>query len=195
MFMYWEMVGPHRFKYREISTFCGTYFYKTDTDSMRYKQLRVKHIRKLLKIVIAVMISMLMAYAIVATVPIYVSYNQHIFMTPLATNLPFFEKDSLKEYIVNMIIQLVLSFYSMCGSFIIVIASSTIIQAIMLVPDLIRFNLLEFQDEWQANGITPKSLAQLRNTFVQLQDYQRCDIYRFESVRFMMYFVLFFVDI
>lgn len=177
--MYWAAVGPKRFKFNSITHFCGNYFYKTNTDSMRYKQLRAEHIINLLKITLVMFSLMMIAYAIFFMIPIYLSYRQHIHVTPFATNLPFFEKDSVTEYIVNMIVQLVLCFVAMCGSYSIVIASCAIIHAIIIVPDLFRFNLLEFQDEWEVNGVTSTLMAQLRNSWIQLQDYQRYDTYFF----------------
>lgn len=176
MFVYWEAVGPHRFKFNAIAKFCGNYFYKTENETLNYERLRVKHVEKLLKIVIVVLFLMLVAYGIVFLVPIYESYHQHSYsITPLAINLPFFEKDSHHEFVVNMMLQLTMASYSLCGNFVIEVASCTINNAIILVPDLIQFNLMEIQDEWEANGITSKSMAQLRNTIVQLQDYHRFD--------------------
>lgn len=174
MLIYWEAIGPHRFKYNAISTFCGTYFYKSATDSMRYKSLRTKHIEKLLQIVFVILSLMIIAYGIAFIIPIYESILEHNRMTPLAINLPFFEKDSYKEYVTNMCIQLTMAAYSLFGTIAVEIGTCTINNAITLVPDLIRFNLLELQDEWHTNGVTTKLMAQLRNTLVQLQDYHRC---------------------
>lgn len=171
--MYWQGIGPQRFKFHSIIHFCGDYFYKTHIESIVYKDLHAQHIKKLINFTLVMLFLMLMAYAIFFIIPIYLSYYQHVHVTPVATNLPFFEKDSLTEYIVNMIVQLILSFVSMCGSYAILIASCAIIHAIMIVPDSVQFSLLEFQDEWEVNGITSTLLAQLRNSFVQLQDFQR----------------------
>lgn len=173
MLIYWEAIGPHRFKYHAISTFCGNYFYKSDTESMRYKHLRAKHIEKLLQIVFVILSLMILAYGIAFIIPIEESFRLHNHMTPLAINLPFFEKDSFKEYITNMILQLTMAAYSLFGTIAVEIGTCTINSAIILVPDIIRFNLLEFKDEWKAKGITSNSIAQLRNTFVQLQDYNK----------------------
>lgn len=173
MLIYWKAIGPHRFKYHAVSTFCGKYFYKSATDSMRYNRLRAKHIDKLVQIVFVILSLMVIAYGIAFIIPIYESIRLHNHMTPLAINLPFFEKDSFKEYVINMCLQLTMAAYSLFGTIAVEIGTCTINSAIILVPDLIRFNLLELQDEWHANGITTKLTAQLRNTFVQLQDYNR----------------------
>lgn len=109
MLIHWKAIGPNRFKYHAISTFCGNYFYKSATDSMRYKRLRAKHIEKLLQIVFAILSLMLLAYGIAFIIPISESIIEHNHMTPLAINLPFFEKDSLKEYIINMCLQLTMA--------------------------------------------------------------------------------------
>lgn len=171
MLIYWEAVGPHRFKFNAIISFCETYFYKTNTESMRYKNLRDKHIEKLLRLTIFILLLMILCYCLAFGLPIYKSIFENNRVTPIGVNLPFFEKDSRTEFMINVPLQVTMACYSLSGSFIIEVASCTINHAIMLVPDLIRFNLLEFHDEFIANGITAKSMAQLRNTYIQLQDY------------------------
>lgn len=179
MLVYWKLVGPDRFKFRALAFFCGTFFYKAGNKSMQHRNLCVEHIEQFVKIVVLVMTLMILAYAIVFAVPMYDSHHQHNRMTPLATNLPFFEKDSLTEYYVNWTIQLIMATYSLGGTFVIEIAACAINHAILLVPDLMQFNLFEFQNEWNSNGVNTKSLTQLRNSFIQLQDYNRFDVHFF----------------
>lgn len=171
--MYFESIGSRRFKYHAIINFCGTYFYQTDTESSRYKSLRAKHIDKLLEIVICVLVLLLLGYGILLVGPIIESIYHHTRTTPLATNLPFFEKNSAHEFIVNMVVQFTLIFISTCGNLAIQMAACMVNHAIMVVPDLIQFNLLEFQDELIANGMNVKSRSRLVNTFIQQQDYNR----------------------
>lgn len=71
---------------------------------------------------------------------------------------------------------MIMAFYSLSGSLATEVEACTIIHAVMLVPDLIRFNLVQFQKELSASGCGWKSFAHLRNTFVQLQDYDRFEI-------------------
>lgn len=173
--MYLEAIGPHRFKFNAIVNFCGTYFYKSDTKSMRYKRLRVKHIKKFIRLVTMILSLTLLSYIIVLIAPIYENVYQHIRITPLAMALPFLEKDSKMEFTLNMVLQMIMAFYAMNGSFAIEIATCMVNHAIVLGADLIRFNLLAFHKELTANGCGLKSIAQLRNIFVQLQDYNRFD--------------------
>lgn len=177
--MYWEGFGPHRFKFNAIIHFCGTYFYKTDTESTRYKHLRVNHIKQLLKTVIFILLMMFIGYGIAFVAPIYKCLYERSRITPLAINLPILEKESDLEFTLNMLLQLIMAFYSLSGGFATEVASCTIVHSIMLVPDLIGFNLLELQNEFSTNGCDLKVSAQLRNTFVQLQDYNRFGICRF----------------
>lgn len=120
MFVYWEAVGPHRFKLNAIAKFCGNHFYDHENKTLRHQNLRVKHIVKLLKIVTFIMGAMLLAYGIVFLAPMYESFHTHNRkITPLAINLPFFEKDSHDEFVVNMFLQLTMAAYSLCGKFLI----------------------------------------------------------------------------
>lgn len=169
--MYWESVGPHRFKFNAVIHFCGGYFYKSDTKSGQYKYLRVKHIGQLLKTVIFILVLMFLSYGTAFVTPIYMCVFKHSRVTPLAINLPILEKESDLEFTLNMSLQMIMAFYSLSGSFATEVASCTIIHAIMLVPYLIRFNLREFQNEFIAKGSGLKSFVLLRNTFIQLQDY------------------------
>lgn len=169
--MYWESFGPHRFKFNAVIHFCGRNFYKSNTKSRQYKHLRVKHIGQLMKTVIFILVLMFLSYGIAFVTPIYMCLFKHRRVTPLAINLPMLENESDLEFTLNMSLQMVISFYSLSGSFPTEVASCTIIHAIMLVPDLIRFNLVKFQNELVINGIKWKSVVHLRNTFIQLQDY------------------------
>lgn len=191
MLIYWEAVGPHRFKFNTIIKFCGNHFYDHANTTLQHQNLRADHIEKLLKIASVVMGALLLGYVIIFVIPIYESYRTHNrAITPLAINLPFFEKDGRNEFIVNMSIQLTISFYSLCGNSMIELASSAINNAILLVPDLIRFNLMEFEEELQTNGITVRSWAQLRNSFVQLQDYHRLDNFYLSAASENSFFIV-----
>lgn len=171
--MYFESVGSRRFKYQAIINFCGTYFYKSNTKSSRYNSLRAKHIDELLEIVICVLVLLLLGYGILLMGPVFESIYHNTRATPFATNLPFFENDPDHEFAVNMILQLTMTFVATCGNLAIQMAACMVNHAIMVIPELIRFNLLEFQDEFMANGMNTKTWARLRNTFIQLQDYNR----------------------
>lgn len=177
MLVYFQAIGPSRFKFHALISFCGKYFYKTSAKSARYRYLRRQHIDKLPKLILLITSLMTFAYGIVSGIPLYENLHGNIHVTPLAINLPFFEKDSPKEYSINIILQVTMCSYSLIGSFMIDVAACCINHAILLVPDLIRFNLLEFQDELNENGITVKVRAQLRNTFVQLHDYNQFSIF------------------
>lgn len=182
MLVYFQAIGPNRFKFHALISFCGKHFYKTSADSVRYKHLRRQHIDELPKLIFLILSLMTFAYSIVSGIPLYENLHGNIHVTPLGINLPFFEKDSPKEYSINIILQVIMCFYSLIGSFMIDVAACCINHAILLVPDLIRFNLLEFQDELKANGITAKARAQLRNTLVQLQDYNQFSIFFYEFI-------------
>lgn len=176
LIMYWKLIGPHRYKLRRLTSFCGTYFYNGDTESTQYKALRIKHIEKMLRSMLTNLPLMFAAHAIVAVAPAYEFIYQHIRATPLAIHLPLLEKDSDLEFILNMILQLIMATFATIGSLAIETITCMINHTITVVPDLIALNLHEFQNEWNANGMCIESLTRLRNTFVQMQDYDRFDV-------------------
>lgn len=171
--MYYEAVGPHRFKFHMLGGFCGYYFYRSGTQSAQYKILRVKYIDKFLWNILIVLPLVGIGHVIVFTAPIYAIFFQHTRVTPLAIHLPFFKKDSDTEYTVNIILQIIMAFYAITGALAIEIASCMLNHAITVIPQLIKYNLSEFREEFDTIGINLKSISLLRNGFVQIQDFNR----------------------
>lgn len=191
--MYWKTVGPHRFKLNRIATFAGRFIYK-DGSSEKYKVICEKHVDDFLRIVILIFSLIWIAHTLAVFGPFYAYFFQNIRITPLATNLPFFEKDSDLEFTISMILQGVLAFCSMAGNFAIEIGSCAIINTIRMIPDLIRFNLAEFTEKCEADGLCITSIARLRNVFVQIQDFDRYFTISvvFPIISFSCKFVIFF---
>lgn len=178
--MYWKAIGPKRMKFYSLESFSGEYFYKSPAESMQYNTLHVKYIDKFMNNLLIILPITLLSYAICFTAPVYAMFFQHIRCTPAGIHLPYLEKDSNLEFTLNMILQTIMTYFLLFGDLAIEIASCMINHAIILVPELIQFNLHEFQVELRANGINTKSIAQLRNGFLQIQDFNR-----FESCFFL----------
>lgn len=153
--------------------FSGDYFYKSHADSIQYKTLHVKHIDKLVKNLVIVLPMVLLSHGICIAAPLYTILIQNDRVTPAGLHLPYFEKDSNCEYSLNMILQCIMAFYLVVGDLAIEMASCAINNAIVLMPDLIQYNLNEFQMELSTNGIRAKSVARLHNVFLQVQDFNR----------------------
>lgn len=172
--MYWESVGPRRFKLQTLGGFCGTYFYKSANNAMNYEILRNKHIHLFIRSLLISLPVIHLAHFIIFLIPICIFLFQRIPITPLALHLPIFEKDSQTEFIANMIVQTILAGYAYVGSMVIEISSCLINHAITVIPDLIQYNLDEFHVEFTcANQMTVKSISLLRNTFQQIQDFNQ----------------------
>lgn len=169
--MYVKAIGPQQLKLYTLEMFAGEYFYKSHSESMQYKTLHVKHIDKLFKNLLIVLPMILLSHGICVAAPLYAILFQHIRTTPAGIHLPYFEKDSNLEYTLNMILQTIMAFYLITGDLAIEMASCAINNSIVLIPDLIQYNLNEFQAELKTNGIHIKSIAQLRNVFLQIQDF------------------------
>lgn len=154
--------------------FSGEYFYKSHADSIQYKTLHVKHIDKLVRNLLIVLPMILLSHGICIAAPLYSILFQHMRITPAGIHLPYFEKDSDCEYTLNMILQAIMAFYLVVGDLAIEMASCAINNAIVLMPDLIQYSLNEFQMELKTNeSAHAKSVAQLRNVFLQIQDFNR----------------------
>lgn len=133
----------------------------------------VKHVNKLVRSVIVDLPVMFLAQSIVFNEPLYAHHVQHSPITPFAINLPFFMKNSSAEYVVNMMIQSIWGVYAVVGLSSVEVGECLINNTIAAIPDVIRCSLIDFHDESKANAMNRKSVGQLRNTFLQIQDYKR----------------------
>lgn len=140
---------------------------------MKYKIICVKHIDKLIKSIMADVPIMFVAQSIVFNEPLYAHSSDDSPTTPFAVNLPFFVKNSTPEYAVNMILQSIWGVYAVVGLSSVEIGECLMHNTISAIPDVIRYSLIEFHDEFKVNGMTLKSIARLRNAFLQIQDYKR----------------------
>lgn len=168
--MYWISVGPNRFKFRTLGTFCGFYFYQTNAQSPQYKMLRVKFIDKLLTNLLITLSLIVIAHVSIFIGFMYELFFQHVRITMMAFHLPFFEKDSSIEFTLNMIVQIIMGLYAFVGAVAIEIGSCQINHTITVAPELIQYNLTEFHEEFQEHRT---SILLLRNCFVQIQDFNR----------------------
>ena len=171
--MYLKAIGPERFKFYTLESFSGEYFYKIHTESEQYNALQSKHIDRLFKNMRIILPIMLLAHGIGTAAPLYAIFIQHIRTTPAGIHLPCLEKDSNLEFTLNMISQAIMAFYLLFGDLAIEMASCMINNAIVAMPDLIRFNLREFQKDLKIDGVDKKALARLDNVFLQILDFNR----------------------
>lgn len=173
MCAYWIVVGPTRFKFNSLLNFGGKYIYQNENQSIKFQIICSKYANKLTKSIMTGVPLMLITHAIILVVAMYEHYWQNVSITPLSINLPFFEKDSDLELFFNMLFQLTMGIYAVLGSLGLEVGECLMNNTIITIPHVIRFNLSEFYDEYEANGMNLKSVAQLRNTFHQIQDYKR----------------------
>lgn len=154
--------------------FGGNYIYRNENRSAKFQQICDKHAKQLTKSVMTGLPLMYLTHAMILVAVAYAYYWQNINITPLAINLPLFsQKDSNVELVVNMIFQLTMGVHAVIGCLGLEIGECLFNNTIRVIPDVIQLNLSQFNDEYEANGMNLKSILQLRNTFHQIQDYQR----------------------
>lgn len=170
---YWILIGPTRFKFNSLVNFGGNYIYRNENQSIKLQIICAKYVKKLTKNIMTALPLIIITHAMILEVAIYAHYWQNIPITPLAINLPFLEKDSNSELLVNMTFQLTMGIYAVIGCLSLETADCLMNNAIIAIPDVIRVNLSEFNDEFETNGLNLKSILQLRNTFCQIKDYER----------------------
>lgn len=170
---YWLVVGPSRFKFNSLLNFGGNYIYRNENQSITFQNICAKHVKKLITSTMAGLPLMLLTHVMILAISAYARCRQNTASTPLGINLPFFQKDSNLELVVNMIFQLTMGIHAVIGCLGLEIGECLFNNTIKAIPDVIRFNLAQLNDEYEANGMNLKSIFQLRNTFQLIQDYQR----------------------
>lgn len=170
---YWLAIGPRRFKFNNLITFSGKYIYAETNSSVRRNRINTKHIDKLLKYFIIQYLSIMMSYQTILTGPLYAYIHDNLRISPLGTHIPFFELNSDAEFYTNMVHQVLIGAYTIFGSVMIELMICIVNRTITAIPDLTSLTLKEFFEEFKLNGINSKSNAQLRNVFLQLQDFNK----------------------
>lgn len=169
--MYYLNTGELRFKMANVIRFLCKYIYNNDEGSVNYKVICAKHIDKLWKNLVIIFPIIWLSYNGIMFGPIYAYYAQNARTTPLGVHLPFFERDSDAEYFTSMTFQSSLSVYTILANYLEQILTCAIVSTITLFPDMVQFNLSEFYEEFQKNGICLKSTARLRNALIQIWDF------------------------
>lgn len=172
--MYWQVVGPSRFGANNLLNFGRRYIYKSES-SPDHQILCKKHIEKLTMNIVITIIPIVIFGVVVFSGTMYAYYYQHVYITPFATNLPLLEKDTDKEFIINMLLQTAVGLVALIGCSGLFAAICMINDTIVSAPDFIALNLSKFYSEFSANGICIDSIGSLRNAFLEIHDYYEYD--------------------
>lgn len=177
--MYWKNVGPQRFKINSLAIFSGKFIYLDSKESSEYNRICERNVMKLVKNIVAVSFTVIFSHLLILVGPIYAYIFNGVRITPMATHLPYFEKDSDTEFMVNLALQCVVALYSITGNVTVEIITCLINDTVSSVPELIRLNLDEMTDEVQKKYSQLSVSIRLRNVLIQVQDFDRCVAYCF----------------
>lgn len=170
---FWITSGTNRFKFANIASFIGRYIYADEEASSTFDQIRTKHIDKLYKHILFFFVIIMVSYDGIVFGSIYAYTQLNMRTTPLGIHLPYFERDSDAEFIASMSFQGVVAVYTIIASYVTEMGICTVNITIAMMPDLIRFNLTEFYDEFKRNRMNLKATVRLRNAFIQIQDFNQ----------------------
>lgn len=103
---------------------------------------------------------------------VYVYITKTVLSTPLGFEIPFFEKDSNIAFGMNICVQALCAFGGILGFVCVELCQSMFNNNVNLLVDVITFGISELSNRlnFEAN-VTIK--AQLRNIFIQIQDFER----------------------
>lgn len=171
--MYYNSIGPNRHLYNSLVNFAGKHIYMDNRQRTGYNNVCERHIKQLLKNVAVIVALMILSHAMLILGPLYAYFSHNIRITPLATNMPFFEKNSDIEFTINLLIQAIMIFYASAGSVAIEIVTCLILDVVTIIPDFIQISLNRLTDDVCSKVHVNIIIAHLRNTIIQIQDFDR----------------------
>lgn len=171
--MYWKAVGPQRFKFNSLVNFGGRHIYIDDTKSTEYNKICENNVKKLVQSVAIIVPLVVFGHFLVVLGSLHAYIYEDTRVTPMATHLPYFEKNSDLEFILNLLQQSIIAVYALMGNISIEILTCLLNNAITSIPEFIHLNLNDLNKEISIDNSNLKTMVRLRNVLIQVQDFDR----------------------
>lgn len=153
--------------------FGGKYIYIDRLKSPKYRAMCEKYITKLVHhslfmIFVVATTSLLIGLCTMIEIVIY-----HRRVTPLGTELPFFEKDSIIGYLVRLFSETLLGLIGTVAIITNEIGAALASNAYSAIPDIINIDAGEIESELHSNGMSSIVSWRLRNVIMKIQVFYR----------------------
>lgn len=142
-----------------------------DNKSTEYNRICENNIEKLVQHFVIIILLVILGHLLIIFGPIYAYIFKNIRSTPMATHLPFLEKDSDIEFTMNLLIQSVIATSALIGNISIELLTLLISNGITIIPRLIHLNLNDLVKEITGSNFNSK--VRWHNVLIQVQDFDR----------------------
>lgn len=168
--MYWNTVGPNRFRINSLIRFGGEFIYM---DKSKYRIVCDIYSKKLVNNVTLVVILILVSHALFTVTPIHFYIVEKKLLTPIPTELPYVDKDTTIGFAINLFQQGILVFYELLGTLTIEVALCFINNTITTMPAMIHVDLEEISNQLHLTGSCKHLKPRMRNVLMKIQDFDR----------------------
>lgn len=163
-------INSRRFKVNNILTFGHKYIYSDDERS-KYNMMYDGMIKDLLRNVLIVASMTIFTYVLLGTIPFYLIIFDNVRVPVLGLEILFCELDSDIGYAMNLMVQSILGIISFLALMILGFSVGFACHNIFAIPEVIQFELQEFENEFHLNGDCLIAKMRLRNALMKVQDF------------------------
>lgn len=173
MTLYFQIIGSGnaRYVFNNAVSFGGKYIYIGKTESPKYNTLCTNMIEKLVQDVALKTGSLIAAFVIFGSSPLYEIVVHHSRATFLCMELPFLDKDSDVVYALNLTIQICMAMVGMIGMVCIEIGACLTMNSGIAITEIIKLDADELETEINLNGMSSNVELRLRYIVMKVLDY------------------------
>lgn len=169
--MFWNGVGPKRFKFNNILSFGGKYIYKNHEVRTKHDTLCEKMVVELAQSFVAISIIICVVHLTLIAVPLNMITFTNTHVSIIRIEIPFFESDrSANGYMINVSMQIACILNSMIGLILVGTAALLIYNNNAVIPEIIHLDLEDLEDELNTNGFSLIAKYRLRDIFMKVLD-------------------------
>lgn len=141
--------------------------------SSKYNLLCEKMVGNLVKETLTVLGLLITSYVALGLGTMYVIIFQHSRATFFGIEIAFLERDSDVGYAMNLFIQLIMSAVALIANISIEIGECLATNAVEAIPEIIQFDIGEFEIELQSNGMSLIAIMRMRSILLKVHDYYK----------------------
>lgn len=167
---YLPTITESRFRIKESIMYCGLFIYNDDLQLTIYNKICLKNLQRTFK-EFGVLTSIIVASLIIGSAnPTYVFYRDGIFYTLTGVLIPFVEKNSNLETILNIISQLYTASVALIGLVTVQVCCRLFIDTINITTDLCIQEMINLSNDLERGHLSQDQICmRLIKIFRQIQ--------------------------
>lgn len=168
--LYLKVIGPDRFKCRNMFHFFVNYMTIDEEPTSPYAIEQLLLMKEIPKTMIKIMTLIAFSFAAVIIGPFYAYYYKNEHHIPSGLVLPFTNPDMLDGYMLNLSLQSCFAILAMLGTFGIEIMNILVYCTLKMMGKLLILEMKTLSNDVERNGFQFDHPLHLRNVYVRLQD-------------------------